>query len=413
MTSPRHWPSWLRRLTIVVVVIGALVVIARLLLDPIATRVTRHGLAGMEGMSGDFERVHVTVFGPGYTITRLKLIQDPGGDWREPIFYAEEVHLGIAWRRLLHGELVARVHIDEPKVTIVAQPGPTTPKAKKAPDLSAQLQKVTPFKIDRIDIRRGEFLFRDPTQPGHPELWVHRLDLTARNLATREKLADDRSATIDAKGVVGRSGEMKLGVSADLFASPLAFEGRFDMIGLRVAELYAFIEPKTKLQTPRGTIDLFAEFKSKGGRLEGGVKPVLKDLDVRPAEPGAWDRFKAWLAEVGVKAASDHTERHAVATIVPIEGRLASPDLQLWPAILGVVRNAFVEGIAGGFEHLPPPVAPKKEGAIAQAKDALTKGKGPPKAQPVKPKDAGAKDARTKDEGPPKAAPFKAKSGQK
>jgi hypothetical protein len=406
MTSPLHWPRWLRRLTVVVAVIGALVVIARLLLDPVATRVTRHGLAGMDGMSGDFERVHVTVFGPGYTITHLKLIQDPGGDWREPIFYAEEVHLGIAWRRLLHGELIARVHIDEPKVTVIAQPGPS--KVKKAPDLSAQLQKVTPFKIDRIDIRRGEFLFRDPTQPGHPELWVHRLDLTARNLATRATLADDRGATIDAKGVVGHSGEMNLKVSADLFASPLAFEGRFEMIGLRVAELYAFIEPKTKLQTPRGTIDLFAEFKSKGGRLEGGVKPVLKDVDVRPAEPGAWDRFKAWLAEVGVKAAADHTERHAVATIVPIEGRLASPDIQLWPAILGVVRNAFVEGIAGGFAHLPPPVAPKKEGAVAQVKDALTKGNGPPKAQPVKPKDAPAEE-----KGPPMAQPFKAKAGQK
>ena len=133
--SPLHWPRWLRRLAVVVGSVGALVVIARLLLDPVATRVTRQGLARMEGMSGAFERVHVTVFGPGYTITRLKLIQDPGGDGRAPLFYAEEVHLGIAWRRLLHGELVARVHIDEPKVTIVAQPGPS--ESKKAPDLSA------------------------------------------------------------------------------------------------------------------------------------------------------------------------------------------------------------------------------------------------------------------------------------
>jgi hypothetical protein len=179
---------------------------------------------------------------------------------------------------------------------------------------------------------------------------------------------------------------MKLKVSADLFASPLAFSGHFDLVGLRVAELYDFIAPKTKLQTPRGTIDLFAEFKSKGGHIEGGVKPVLKDVDVRPVEPGAWDRFKAWLADLGVKAASDHTERHAVATIVPIEGRLANPDVQIWPAILGVVRNAFVEGIAGGFAHLPPPVAPEKKGPLTQAKDALTKAKGPPKAQPVKTK---------------------------
>src|SRR5579862_5716376 len=134
------------------------------------------------------------------------------------------------------------------------------------------------------------------------------------------------------------------------------------MVGLRASELFAFVAPKTKLQTPKGTIDLFAKFEAKGGRVSGGVKPMLENVEVLPAEPGVWDRFKAWLVGVGLEAAKDHVPgRRAVATIVPIEGRLASPDVQLWPAILGVVRNAFVEGIAAGFADLPPPVAAKKQ----------------------------------------------------
>ena len=383
-TSPTHWPRWARRLVVAAVVVVAVVVVVRLTLDPVVTRLTRRGLSRMQGLRGDFEGVHVTVFGPGYTITRFKLVEDPGGDWRAPVFYAETVHIGLEWRRLFHRELVARAVIVEPKVTVLAGAGPAKPKRLKTPDLSAQLETITPFKIDRVEIRRGEFLFRDASQPGHPELWVHRLELVARNLATRESLAHDNPATIRATGTVGKSGDLKLSVSADLFASPLAFEGRFDMVGLRVSELFAFVAPKTKLQTPKGTIDLFAKFEAKGGRVTGGVKPVLANVEVRPAEPGVWDRFKAWLVGVGLEAAKDHVpERHAVVTIVPIEGRLASPDVQLWPAILGVVRNAFVEGIASGFADLPPPVAPEKQGVVEQAKNALSKGHGPPAAQPT------------------------------
>jgi hypothetical protein len=381
----RALPRILRRLLIAVVIVVALVVIVRLLLDPIATAATRKGMAKMEGMKGDFERVHVTLFSPGYTITHLKIIEEPGGSWKTPIFYAEAVHVGVSWRRLFHGELVAAVRLVEPKIDVIAGKAPEKPKTPaKAPDLSEQLQKVTAFKIDRIEILRGELLFRDLAEPRHPELWIHDLELAAENIPTRARMAGSRPTTLSGRGTVGRSGTMTLFVSADPFASPLAFEGRFEMVGLKVAELFDFIEPKTKLQTPKGTVDLFAEWKSRGGRIEGGVKPVLKNVEVKPAESGAWDRVKAWLANKTVKAASDRVEgRNAVTTVVPIEGRLASPDIQLWPAVLGVIRNAFIEGLASGFAHLPPAKAPDEQGKLTQAKDALKKDKGPLKAQPT------------------------------
>ena len=379
-------PRWARRTTGVALVVVAFVLAARLALDPLAAWVTRRELCHMEGLRGDFGRVHVTLFSPGYTITRLKLIEHPGGDWRSPVFFAEAVHIGLDWRRLFHGELVGRARISQPKVIVVAGARSSNregAEAPKAPDLSAELPKITALAIERVEIVRGEFLFRDLSQPRHPELWVHELELAAENLATRARLANARPTTISAKGVLGRSGDLALFVAADPCARPLAFAGRFELRGLRAAELYDFIEPETKLQTPKGTVDLFAEFKVKHGRLEGGVKPVLRNVEVQPTEAGAWDRLKAWLAQVGIELASDRVpDRDAVVTIVPLEGRLVSPDVQLWPAILGVVRNAFVEGIASGFAHLPPPQAPQKEGVLAQAKETLTKDKGPPKAQP-------------------------------
>jgi hypothetical protein len=72
-----------------------------------------------------------------------------------------------------------------------------------------------------------------------------------------------------------------------------------------------------------------------------------------------------------------------VATVIPIEGRLDQPDIQLWPTIFGVVRNAFVEGMSASFQNVPPEHADDKQGILEQAKHAVKKDAGPPKAQPA------------------------------
>jgi hypothetical protein len=372
-----------RRLLIVLIILVAIVVIIRVILDPLATHFTRKALDGLDGFRGDFARVHVTIFGPGYTITRVKLIEDPGGSAREPLFYAERVHAGIDWRPLLHGRLVARLRIDEPKINVIKPEHEAKKTAAKAPDLSAQLEKALGMKVDRVEVLRGEVLFRDLSQPAHPEMWLHRLDAAAENLATRAELAHGRPTTVSAHGTLGRSGDVSLFVTADPLASPLSFAGRFALEHLKLAELYDFIAPKTKMQTPEGTVDVFAEFVSRKGAITGGVKPVLKNVKVRPTDSGIWDRLKAWLADKSLDLFSDRVPgRNAVATVVPIKGTLTNPDVQLWPAVLGVVRNSFVEGLASGFTHVPPDTADSKEGPLTQAKHALEKDKGPPKAQP-------------------------------
>jgi hypothetical protein len=372
-------------------ILVALIVVLRLILDPLASHETRAALNQLDGFKGDFQRVHVTVFGPGYDITHLKLIAVPAGADKEdvadkpPLIYVDRLHVGIDWRALLHFKLQASLRLTDPKFTISPSKAPSSPTKKAAPDLSDQLEKVTALKVDRIEIVGGEVLFHERAGAHEQQLWLHHLELTAQNLATRPALAHGRPATVSAHGVLGRSGDLDLFVSADPFASPLSFAGQLSEKGLRASELYEFIEPKTHLQAGRGTIDVFAEFVSKDGLLSGGVKPVLKNVEVRPTESGVWDRMKAWLADKAVKTASDRVpDRNAVATTVPLKGKLTDPDIQLWPTVLGVLRNAFVQGLASGFENLPPATADKKEGKVEQAKNALKKDQGPPKAQPSK-----------------------------
>jgi hypothetical protein len=176
-----------------------------------------------------------------------------------------------------------------------------------------------------------------------------------------------------------------LETTADPFARRLAFDGKLAVRGWKVAELYDLIEPATDVQTPDGTLDVFVDFKAADGEIRGGVKPVLKDVKVRPTDDGIGNKLKAWLADEGLHLFSEKRPEgdRAVATVVPIQGRLDDPDLQLWPAVVGVIRNAFVEGVSRGFADLPPPTASKKEGKLEQLKKGLKKKEGPPRAQPT------------------------------
>ena len=122
---------------------------------------------------------------------------------------------------------------------------------------------------------------------------------------------------------------------------------------------------------------MFAEFKAAGGAITGGVKPVLKNVKVRPTEDDFGNKLKAWIADKGLRLFSDRVpDRNAVVTIIPIKGRLDDPDVQLWPTVLGVIRNAFVEGISSGFTHLPPPTADKPAGEVRAGQERAQEGRG-------------------------------------
>jgi hypothetical protein len=383
----REWgslPKWTRRLAVAIAAVVAVVVIVRLVLDPVASHYTRKALDDSKGIRGDFHSLHVTVFPPGYTIRRVKVVEHPKDDWKHPLFYAERVTARVDWRELLHARLAARARLDEPKIVISKHAKKEEKTAAGVPDVRDALERVLPARVDRVEIRDGEVLYRDLTAPREPEIWVHGIELAVENVTTRPKLAEGRPVTVTGRAKLGRSGDVTLFASADPFASQLAFAGTFGLKGWKVAELFDLIQPATKVQTPQGTLDLFAEFKAAAGEISGGVKPVLKNVKVAPTEDNLGDKLKAWVADEGLRLFSDRVpERNAVATVIPIKGRLDDPDVQLWPTVLGVVRNAFVEGISSGFTHLPPPTADKPQGKVEQVKDALKKDEGPPKAQPT------------------------------
>ncbi len=284
----------------------------------------------------------------------------------------DDIRVKVAY---VDGRTQATLELRHPKLRFFYQP-PAPEKEKASSEAKAKeqsegktasdpshavpeaLRKMAPFDIDRIEIYDGELVFVDMSKPAKPEIWLSELEVSIENLASRAGMAEGRPVLLTARAKAQRSGEMALFVSADPWSDDLNFAGRVSLEGLATKELYGFLADAARLQIPKGTLDMYIAFTAKHGHITGGVKPILRNAEVAPVASGAVARLRAWAADTILSLYSDRVKgRNAVATVVPIRGDLEGPAIKLWPAVAGLLYNAYVNGLSAGFGGVP--VEPK------------------------------------------------------
>lgn len=351
-------------------------------LQPVVRWQTRKRLAVFEPqMKITFQDAKLSPLHFTYVLTGLKVVKQPAGSESLPYVTIERLELGVYAKELLHGHLVARAELEHPRLNLIAAHRKEERQLDpEIPDLSGKLERLIPLKVDRVEVREAAVLFTDKSKPDFPKIWLHDVDLTLENFATRAALARGEPTTLALSGTLQDTGQLSVFLNADPLAKGLTFAGRMQLLGFELKELGKTMASESGVTVSKGTVDVFAEFDCRAGKLEGGVKPVLKDVEVAQGKPGVGNALKAVVADQALDLLSDGA-RDAVGTVVPIRGDLSNPDVQLWPSVIGVLRNAFVVGVSESFAHLPPPEAGKKEGPVKQLIEGLDK-RDTPKAQP-------------------------------
>ena len=359
--------------------VAVVVVAARFALNPFVARHTQQVLDSLKGYRGSFKDVSISLWRLSYTIDGLKLVQvptPPGASEKRPFFYAERIQIGLHWRNLIHNrELVGTTELDRPKLNLIAGESKQESQTKVVdPALGEKIKRLSPLAVDRIGLRRAEITFTDDTSSGSPAIWLHDLDATLENVATRVGLAHGEPTVLAASGTLQKTGQVSVFLTADPLAKKLGFAGRAAVEGLLLRDVGNFLVKKADLAPQKGSVSLFAEFDAHDGVIAGGVKPVLKDVEVKPAKGGLGPKLKAWIADAALKLFSDRVPgRNATAAVIPMSGTISGPKPELWPAVWGVLRNAFVTGLESGFARLPAG-NPEEKRVLPQARSAPRKG---------------------------------------
>jgi Domain of Unknown Function (DUF748) len=109
------------------------------------------------------------------------------------------------------------------------------------------------------------------------------------------------------------------------------------------------------IDTHKGTFAFFSELSVKDNRIQGYVKPFLKDVEVYDPQQ---DKEKALTRKVyeavvgGALGLLENTPRNEVATKTDLSGPVENPQANTWEIAGKLVQNAFFKAILPGFEKV-------------------------------------------------------------
>ena len=317
---------------------------------------THRALAAVPGWKAEAGDANLSLFPLMYSVTDVNMVPD---DETLPIFYVGDLQTGLFWKDLIRGRVNAWCNIDRAKMTFFLI-------KITIPDIAEILQNLLPFQVQRVQLKQGEItiVFRHTRHQDlkHPEgdgpqIWFHDIEASMEGIASRVGL-EKQVTTLALRSKLQRSGELNVFVTADLLATDqLSFTGQMELRGLHLSDIDRELKP-IGLKVD-GTFDMLARFGVDHGNLKGAVQPFIKNGHVEAVQEDLLSKLKALLADAAIDILSDRVpERNAVATVVPIHGKLLHPKADLWTTVWGVLRNAFVEGLIESIRMLPPPTAP-------------------------------------------------------
>jgi hypothetical protein len=256
---------------------------------------------------------------------------------------------------------IARVEVDRATIEGVSVNYVHTPlteqaEAQRVKAAGKQVEKennrvAVELKVHEFDVSRSRFSFVDETTDPNYRLIIENTDLTINNLSNHQQ---DGPADLTLSGKFMGSGETK--ISGHFLASP---QGPvFDLnVAIQNADLPSMnnlLRAYGRFDVAAGQFSLFSEAHIRNGEVNGYVKPMFANLEVydyqKDKHTGALHQTK----ELMIGGAS-HIFKNAgtgqVATEVDLKGKLTSPDISTWQAIVEVLHNAFVNAILPGFDH--------------------------------------------------------------
>jgi hypothetical protein len=283
-----------------------------------------------------------------YEIEGIRLEKLSGGV-AQPFFEAKRIDLSIQWGALLSGALVGEVAIERPIVSFVQAESEERSQTGVDRSWQERFAELLPLRINRFTVRDAEvrlqILHSEPTV----DLFIDDLHIVATNLTNVHEQGSPFVARVEAAGRPFGLGQLEASLLLDPTTRPLRFDLEAALRGVPMIELNDLFVAFGNFDVERGRLDVYAEFAAAQGRVEGYVKPVLEDVRVlRFGEiDSPLDALEA-LWESLIEVASEVLERRpgeVLATKVPMDVTLGEVDTDVWSAIGGLLRNAFVRGV--------------------------------------------------------------------
>jgi hypothetical protein len=332
----------------IILIIITVLVVVYLLLPYIVRDYVNKTIADFEDYQGKVHEVDLALFRGGYVFKNIVLERTSE---EEAVDYLEIERLGfsIDWGSLFKGKIVADIHVQNPVIHVI----PVEPVEPDTVDLLDLVKELIPIRINRLVVENGQINFIDYQTDPRVNVYLNDLNLVAINLSNIDS-DYQLPSSISLTGTSIGGGSLKVDMKADFLRDipnidmDLTFE-EIDLTAFNeVTQAYA------KFQFDTGVMNLYTEVAIRDGIINGYVTPVLEEVSILSDDPDEDKSLlqRIWEGALDIAASileSPPKEEH-IATRVEIYGDLEDPETPVWPVIVNIFRNAFIEAFEKGLE---------------------------------------------------------------
>lgn len=324
----------------------AILVIARLALPYVVLYLTNKKLASLEGYYGHIDDIDISLYRGAYTIRKLELRKIDKEDTLDFV-YAKEIELAIEWEPVWRGELVGKAAVDSSAIVYTVERNDWRDIAKDTANFRDVMNSFMPLTLNKLEITNSTIVYRNLNSSPELDMKLEDIHVVALNLVNAYDSTTLLPATIDATGKLYK-GAVDMHMRTDPFSDQSKFDMNATIKGVSLPSMNSLLRAYANFDVNKGTFDLYTEFATKDGKVNGYVKPLITDLDIVSWKKEKDDKFGKKIYESLLEAGAWLFKNHRTDKLgskVYFHGDLRDPKISVGKAVLLLLQNAFVASL--------------------------------------------------------------------
>ena len=332
-------------------IIILILVIFRILLPTIVKNYVNKVLADIPGYYGQVKDIDIALYRGAYVIDGMYL-NKVNAKTQVPFLNFPETDISIEWKSIFKGRIVSEIKMYSPEVTYVFedQEAPTDEGEADTEDWSAALTDLVPIDINHFEVHDGKLGFVKLQTEPDIDLYMDKLELTADNLRNVRDDSKNLPSPITARAVSIGKGNFKLDGGVNLIKSIPDMDLNFSLEDADITAFNDLTRTYAGIDFKEGDAAIYGEFAIADGYLKGYVKPMLSNSKMISKEDGILGTI--WEGFVGMfKFVLKNQGTNTLATVVPLEGNLNNVQAGIFPTILNIFENAWINAFKGEIDE--------------------------------------------------------------
>ncbi len=195
-------------------------------------------------------------------------------------FSAPFIDFSLKWPDLVHGHIVTRIYMQQPKLNFVKGPTPAQSQAGENTPWNQILKNLVPFKLDQLDIQDGQIHYKDDYSDPPVDIYFNQLGASATNLSNSTNQSLPLPAGIRANAMTIGGGSMTFRLQFNPVAPAPTYQLQASLTNVDLTALNNFLRAYGKFDVTHGKFSMFTSVAATNQAYEGYTKIFFDNLDV-------------------------------------------------------------------------------------------------------------------------------------